>query len=626
MFTLTAIAAVTLTGCGGGDDKPKAEKKTLEQQVQSQEVTSAPQTIEIEVPIKQGTKINVPTVAGFTAHAKQGRTVEASKTVAGKTVNHQAVGTTVWNETVPTVAGKTETVLTGKSQTLPTVAGTIVVASTSSITPKTVAGKTITAWEGTTTIAPTVVAGKTVTVSGNKALLATAPAIVPSPMAQATPQIAPSEQGTPVAKAQGIPSEQQVIPTKAKQGKPQVTETRQAIDASQQAIIEVAEYAAARNVDLLPQQVHQLRNVVKSDNSPEAVAAAVAHAKDVVNVQAAQVATEAFMASQGIPTPYAVPTAQDNAVPLFVKAKQGKPAIPAANTQLTPNAIPAAKAQGTPSENITKSKQGHPQVTEARQAIDASQQAIIEVAEYAAARDVALLPQQTRQLRDVVKSDNSPEAVAAAVAHAKDVVNVQAAQVATEAFMASQGIPTPYAVPTAQDNAVPAFVKAKQGKPAIPAANTQLTPNAIPAAKAQGTPEIPDVIAQGTPSENITKSKQGRPQVTEARQAIDASEQSIIEVAEYAAARDVALLPQQTRQLRDVVKSDNSPEAVAAAVARAKEVVNVQAAQVAKEAFKATQKTPTPYAVPTAQVIRCRHIPLKPTSQVLKLWSTAKVL
>ncbi|WP_047463140.1 hypothetical protein, partial [Vibrio fluvialis] len=119
--------------------------------------------------------------------------------------------------------------------------------------------------------------------------------------------------------------------------------------------------------------------------------------------------------------------------------------------------------------------------------------------------------------------------------------------------------------------------KAKQGKPAIPAANTQLTPNAIPAANAQGTPEIPAVIAQGTPSENITKSKQGKPQVTETRQAIDASQQAVIELAQYAAARDVDLLPQQVRQLRDVVKSDNSPEAVAAAVARAKDVVNVQA-------------------------------------------------
>ncbi|EPO4992348.1 hypothetical protein ACUBH7_001013 [Vibrio fluvialis] len=389
-------------------------------------------------------------------------------------------------------------------------------------------------------------------------------------------------------------------PTKQLQMIPLVTEARQAIDASQQAIIEVAEYAAARNVDLLPQQVRQLRDVVKSDNSSEAVAAAVAHAKDVVNVQAAQVAKEEFTASQQTPTPYSVPTAQDNFVPTFVKAKQGKPAIPAAKAQGTPE-IPDVIVQGTPSENITKSKQGKPQVTETRQAIDASQQAIIEVAEYAAARNVDLLPQQVRQLRDVVKSDNSPEAVAAAVAHAKDVVNVQAAQVAIEEFTASQQTPTPYAVPSAQDNSVPAFVKAKQGKPAIPAANTQLTPNAIPAANAQGTPEIPAVIAQGTPSENITKSKQGKPQVTETRQAIDASQQAVIELAQYAAARDVDLLPQQVRQLRDVVKSDNSPEAVAAAVARAKDVVNVQAAQVAIEEFTASQQTPTPYAVPTAQ-------------------------
>ncbi|ENH7110684.1 hypothetical protein ABWJ26_001089 [Vibrio fluvialis] len=389
-------------------------------------------------------------------------------------------------------------------------------------------------------------------------------------------------------------------PTKQLQMIPLVTEARQAIDASQQAIIEVAEYAATRNVDLLPQQVRQLRDVVKSDNSSEAVAAAVAHAKDVVNVQAAQVAKEEFTASQQTPTPYSVPTAQDNFVPTFVKAKQGKPAIPAAKAQGTPE-IPDVIVQGTPSENITKSKQGKPQVTETRQAIDASQQAIIEVAEYAAARNVDLLPQQVRQLRDVVKSDNSPEAVAAAVAHAKDVVNVQAAQVAIEEFTASQQTPTPYAVPSAQDNSVPAFVKAKQGKPAIPAANTQLTPNAIPAANAQGTPEIPAVIAQGTPSENITKSKQGKPQVTETRQAIDASQQAVIELAQYAAARDVDLLPQQVRQLRDVVKSDNSPEAVAAAVARAKDVVNVQAAQVAIEEFTASQQTPTPYAVPTAQ-------------------------
>ncbi|EKO3451785.1 hypothetical protein NTE11_003636 [Vibrio fluvialis] len=389
-------------------------------------------------------------------------------------------------------------------------------------------------------------------------------------------------------------------PTKQLQMIPLVTEARQAIDASQQAIIEVAEYAATRNVDLLPQQVRQLRDVVKSDNSSEAVAAAVAHAKDVVNVQAAQVAKEEFTASQQTPTPYSVPTAQDNFVPTFVKAKQGKPAIPAAKAQGTPE-IPDVIVQGTPSENITKSKQGKPQVTETRQAIDASQQAIIEVAEYAAARNVDLLPQQVRQLRDVVKSDNSPEAVAAAVAHAKDVVNVQAAQVAIEEFTASQQTPTPYAVPSAQDNSVPAFVKAKQGKPATPAANTQLTPNAIPAANAQGTPEIPAVIAQGTPSENITKSKQGKPQVTETRQAIDASQQAVIELAQYAAARDVDLLPQQVRQLRDVVKSDNSPEAVAAAVARAKDVVNVQAAQVAIEEFTASQQTPTPYAVPTAQ-------------------------
>ncbi|EKO3418406.1 hypothetical protein ACOIPL_001203 [Vibrio fluvialis] len=389
-------------------------------------------------------------------------------------------------------------------------------------------------------------------------------------------------------------------PTKQLQMIPLVTEARQAIDASQQAIIEVAEYAATRNVDLLPQQVRQLHDVVKSDNSSEAVAAAVAHAKDVVNVQAAQVAKEEFTASQQTPTPYSVPTAQDNFVPTFVKAKQGKPAIPAAKAQGTPE-IPDVIVQGTPSENITKSKQGKPQVTETRQAIDASQQAIIEVAEYAAARNVDLLPQQVRQLRDVVKSDNSPEAVAAAVAHAKDVVNVQAAQVAIEEFTASQQTPTPYAVPSAQDNSVPAFVKAKQGKPAIPAANTQLTPNAIPAANAQGTPEIPAVIAQGTPSENITKSKQGKPQVTETRQAIDASQQAVIELAQYAAARDVDLLPQQVRQLRDVVKSDNSPEAVAAAVARAKDVVNVQAAQVAIEEFTASQQTPTPYAVPTAQ-------------------------
>ncbi|MBY7812158.1 hypothetical protein KW448_10975 [Vibrio fluvialis] len=425
---------------------------------------------------------------------------------------------------------------------------------------------------------------------------------IPAAKAQGTPEI-------PDVIVQGTPSENI---TKSKQGKPQVTEIRQAIDASQQAIIEVAEYAAARNVDLLPQQVRQLRDVVKSDNSPEAVAAAVARAKDVVNVQAAQVAIEEFTASQQTPTPYTVPSAQDNSVPAFVKAKQGKPAIPAANTQLTPNAIPAANAQGTPeipaviaqgtpSENITKSKQGKPQVTETRQAIDASQQAVIELAQYAAARDVDLLPQQVRQLRDVVKSDNSPEAVAAAVAHAKDVVNVQAAQVAIEEFTASQQTPTPYAVPSAQDNSVPAFVKAKQGKPAIPAANTQLTPNTIPAANAQGTPEIPAVIAQGTPSENITKSKQGKPQVTETRQAIDASQQAVIELAQYAAARDVDLLPQQVRQLRDVVKSDNSPEAVAAAVARAKDVVNVQAAQVAIEEFTASQQTPTPYAVPTAQ-------------------------
>ncbi|EPZ8237682.1 hypothetical protein ACXWGB_001453 [Vibrio fluvialis] len=389
-------------------------------------------------------------------------------------------------------------------------------------------------------------------------------------------------------------------PTKQLQMIPLVTEARQAIDASQQAIIEVAEYAATRNVDLLPQQVRQLRDVVKSDNSSEAVAAAVAHAKDVVNVQAAQVAKEEFTASQQTPTPYSVPTAQDNFVPTFVKAKQGKPAIPAAKAQGTPE-IPDVIVQGTPSENITKSKQGKPQVTETRQAIDASQQAIIEVAEYAAARNVDLLPQQVRQLRDVVKSDNSPEAVAAAVAHAKDVVNVQAAQVAIEEFTASQQTPTPYVVPSAQDNSVPAFVKAKQGKPAIPAANTQLTPNAIPAANAQGTPEIPAVIAQGTPSENITKSKQGKPQVTETRQAIDASQQAVIELAQYAAARDVDLLPQQVRQLRDVVKSDNSPEAVAAAVAHAKDVVNVQAAQVAIEEFTASQQTPTPYAVPTAQ-------------------------
>ncbi|EKO3555787.1 hypothetical protein H9W00_004337, partial [Vibrio fluvialis] len=102
----------------------------------------------------------------------------------------------------------------------------------------------------------------------------------------------------------------------------------------------------------------------------------------------------------------------------------------------------------------------------------------------------------------------------------------QAAQVAKEVFTASQQTPTPYAVPSAQDNSVPVFVKAKQGKPAIPAANTQLTPNTIPAANAQGTPEIPAVIAQGTPSENITKSKQGKPQVTETRQAIDASQQA----------------------------------------------------------------------------------------------------
>ncbi|EKO3514374.1 hypothetical protein ACQZMW_000619, partial [Vibrio fluvialis] len=243
-------------------------------------------------------------------------------------------------------------------------------------------------------------------------------------------------------------------PTKQLQMIPLVTEARQAIDASQQAIIEVAEYAATRNVDLLPQQVRQLRDVVKSDNSSEAVAAAVAHAKDVVNVQAAQVAKEEFTASQQTPTPYSVPTAQDNFVPTFVKAKQGKPAIPAAKAQGTPE-IPDVIVQGTPSENITKSKQGKPQVTETRQAIDASQQAIIEVAEYAAARNVDLLPQQVRQLRDVVKSDNSPEAVAAAVAHAKDVVNVQAAQVAIEEFTASQQTPTPYAVPSAQDNSVP---------------------------------------------------------------------------------------------------------------------------------------------------------------------------
>ncbi|EKO3436053.1 hypothetical protein NTH51_003385, partial [Vibrio fluvialis] len=448
---------------------------------------------------------------------------------------------------------------------------------------------------------------------------------IPAAKAQGTPEI-------PDVIVQGTPSENI---TKSKQGKPQVTETRQAIDASQQSIIEVAEYAAARNVDLLPQQVRQLRDVVKSNNSPEAVAAAVAHAKGVVNVQAAQVAKEEFTASQQTPTPYAIPSAQDNSVPAFVKAKQGTPeipdviaqgipnenitkskqgkqAIPAANTQLTPNTIPAANAQGTPeipaviaqgtpSENITKSKQGKPQVTESRQAIDASQQAVIELAQYAAARDVDLLPQQVRQLRDVVKSDNSPEAVAAAVAHAKDVVNVQATQVAKEVFTASQQTPTPYAVPSAQDNSVPVFVKAKQGKPAIPAANTQLTPNTIPAANAQGTPEIPAVIAQGTPSENITKSKQGKPQVTETRQAIDASQQAIIELAQYAAARDVDLLPQQVHQLRDVVKSDNSPEAVAAAVARAKDVVNVQAAQVAIEEFTASQQTPTPYAVPTAQ-------------------------
>ncbi len=426
--------------------------------------------------------------------------------------------------------------------------------------------------------------------------------------------VSKSDTSTPPAFTQEIPVKQKSAkpfllttsetvytnPTKQLQMIPLVTEARQAIDASQQAIIEVAEYAATRNVDLLPQQVRQLRDVVKSDNSSEAVAAAVAHAKDVVNVQAAQVAKEEFTASQQTPTPYSVPTAQDNFVPTFVKAKQGKPAIPAAKAQGTPE-IPDVIVQGTPSENITKSKQGKPQVTETRQAIDASQQAIIEVAEYAAARNVDLLPQQVRQLRDVVKSDNSPEAVAAAVAHAKDVVNVQAAQVAIEEFTASQQTPTPYAVPSAQDNSVPAFVKAKQGKPAIPAANTQLTPNAIPAANAQGTPEIPAVIAQGTPSENITKSKQGKPQVTETRQAIDASQQAVIELAQYAAARDVDLLPQQVRQLRDVVKSDNSPEAVAAAVAHAKDVVNVQAAQVAKEVFTASQKTPTPYAVPSAQ-------------------------
>lgn len=144
-------------------------------------------------------------------------------------------------------------------------------------------------------------------------------------------------------------------PTKQLQMIPLVTEARQAIDASQQAIIEVAEYAATRNVDLLPQQVRQLHDVVKSDNSSEAVAAAVAHAKDVVNVQAAQVAIEEFTASQQTPTPYAVPTAQDNAVPLFVKAKQGKPAIPEAISQGIPSeeqVTPVAKGTAPAEEPV----------------------------------------------------------------------------------------------------------------------------------------------------------------------------------------------------------------------------------------------------------------------------------
>ncbi|EPA0455207.1 hypothetical protein ACQZMW_003199, partial [Vibrio fluvialis] len=88
---------------------------------------------------------------------------------------------------------------------------------------------------------------------------------------------------------------------------------------------------------------------------PEAVAAAVARAKDVVNVQAAQVAIEEFTASQQTPTPYAVPTAQDNAVPLFVKAKQGKPAIPEAISQGIPSeeqVTPVAKGTAPAEEPV----------------------------------------------------------------------------------------------------------------------------------------------------------------------------------------------------------------------------------------------------------------------------------
>ena len=222
----------------------------------------------------------------------------------------------------------------------------------------------------------------------------------------------------------------------------------------------------------------------------------------------------------------AVPTAQENSVPVLVKAPQSTPSEgPAAKPQGTPNEIPTVKAQGTleipntisqgtPSENITKSKQGKPQVTETRQAIDASQQAIIEVAEYAAARNVALLPQQVHQLRNVVKSDNSPEAVAAAVAHAKDVVNVQAAQVAKEEFTASQQTPTPYAVPTAEDNAVPLFVKAKQGKPAIPEAisqgipnEEQVTPVAKGSAPLEGPVNVPTLVTT-TETATVAPTKQ----------------------------------------------------------------------------------------------------------------------
>ncbi|WP_423839686.1 hypothetical protein ONE56_08830 [Vibrio mytili] len=228
IFTMTAITAATLTGCGGGDggDKSNTDQATQtelssqhNQNTSSVESTSA-QADSALLPVTDGSndtdvsfEIQSVVSNGNTTKSNNGHGNRLSNNhdnngkhtgqVArvSKTVNHQAVGTTVWSQTAP--AGKT------------------VEASTSSITPKTVAGKTVnhqavgtTVWSQTPiTVAGTSSVAKTtalVAAQGKVAYSAASTitvASVPTIQSQVSPKLTPKLiTDTPVAKQQFIPA------------------------------------------------------------------------------------------------------------------------------------------------------------------------------------------------------------------------------------------------------------------------------------------------------------------------------------------------------------------------------------------------------------------------------------